>query len=228
MKKECPEHMRTNSTSVSLVFLGVAMTKRSGCPHRMTLLLMLAVLFDSSASLADNAPRSPRVTLRETATPTTMHDAADGDLEVAGQVAQTPEANVLVRVIDGRGHTVSTTTTARKGRFSCRYPADFRGATPLQAGFLFLDADVQSGAQSERPFRAEATIIVRDSSRNDIPEFVLVDCGEIYGDKLDGLVAWKCDADLSSLAGRPVRLRFVMSDADLYAFRFAKENHDAE
>ena len=56
-----------------------------------------------------------------------------------------------------------------------------------------------------------------------IPAFALEDCVEIYGDKLDGPVRWKLHSDVSSLAARSVRLRFVMSDADLYAFRFASK-----
>ena len=31
---------------------------------------------------------------------------------------------------------------------------------------------------------------------------------------------WKSGSDLSSLSGKPIRLRFVMGDADLYSFRF--------
>jgi hypothetical protein len=33
-------------------------------------------------------------------------------------------------------------------------------------------------------------------------------------------VAWKGDPALDRLANRPVRLRFVMHDADLYSMRF--------
>ena len=33
-------------------------------------------------------------------------------------------------------------------------------------------------------------------------------------------VRWREGADLGALAGRPVRLRFVLREADLYAFRF--------
>jgi len=34
------------------------------------------------------------------------------------------------------------------------------------------------------------------------------------------VVVWKKGADVGRLAGRPVRLRFVMKDADLFALRF--------
>lgn len=52
------------------------------------------------------------------------------------------------------------------------------------------------------------------------PGFALDDCIEIWGDELARVVAWKGGTDVSKLAGRPVRLRFVMKDADIYAFQF--------
>ena len=53
-----------------------------------------------------------------------------------------------------------------------------------------------------------------------IDGFSLKDCSEVFGDDLDRTVAWKHGSDVSKLAGRPVRLRFTLSDADLYAFQF--------
>lgn len=44
---------------------------------------------------------------------------------------------------------------------------------------------------------------------------------DIFGNRLAGCAAWRGGADVGRLAGRPVRLRFVMRDADLYSFRFA-------
>ena len=43
---------------------------------------------------------------------------------------------------------------------------------------------------------------------------------EIYGDEIERAVTWKRRRDLRSLAGQPVRLRFILKDADLYALRF--------
>lgn len=53
-----------------------------------------------------------------------------------------------------------------------------------------------------------------------IEGFNLADCGEIYGDQLDRIVGWKGKTDLGKLAGTPVRLRFVLKDADLYSIQF--------
>jgi len=48
----------------------------------------------------------------------------------------------------------------------------------------------------------------------------LADCLEMIGDEIDRVVRWRGGADVGELAGRPVRLRFVMRDADLYSLRF--------
>ena len=44
---------------------------------------------------------------------------------------------------------------------------------------------------------------------------------EFFGDSVAQEVRWDQGPDVSSLAGQPVRLRFVMKDADLYSYRFA-------
>ncbi len=48
----------------------------------------------------------------------------------------------------------------------------------------------------------------------------LTQCPEIYGDAIEHTVRWQSGSDVSALAGRPVRLRFALRDADLYAFGF--------
>lgn len=53
-----------------------------------------------------------------------------------------------------------------------------------------------------------------------IPGFTLADCDIIYGDSLDRTVTWKGKGDLSALIGKPVVLRFVMTEADLYSLIF--------
>jgi len=61
---------------------------------------------------------------------------------------------------------------------------------------------------------------ILDPSGKPVPGYALDDCPEIYGDELEHAVAWKGGSDLRPLAGRPIRLRFVLKDADLYSLRF--------
>ena len=48
----------------------------------------------------------------------------------------------------------------------------------------------------------------------------LASCKEIYGDDLERVVTWKTGSDLGQWSGNPVRLRLVMSDADVFSFQF--------
>lgn len=53
-----------------------------------------------------------------------------------------------------------------------------------------------------------------------IPGFALDECHQIVGDQIERVIAWKGGSDVSTLAGKAIRLRFVMQDADLYSLRF--------
>lgn len=53
-----------------------------------------------------------------------------------------------------------------------------------------------------------------------IPGYTLADCPEIIGDRIDSPVNWKSGADVSKLAGQPVRIRLVLKDADVYSLQF--------
>ena len=53
-----------------------------------------------------------------------------------------------------------------------------------------------------------------------IPEFGLQDCETHVGDTIDGHISWRAGPDLKAWAGRPLRLRFVMTECDLYSFKF--------
>ena len=66
---------------------------------------------------------------------------------------------------------------------------------------------------------------ILDAEANPIPGFALADAPETYGDEIERIVSWKDGPDLSELAGKHVRLRFVLKDADLYSFCF-RDQHD--
>ena len=53
-----------------------------------------------------------------------------------------------------------------------------------------------------------------------MPGLGLDDCAEIFADEIDRPVLWADDSAFAAAGGRPVRLRFALCDADLYAFRF--------
>ena len=61
---------------------------------------------------------------------------------------------------------------------------------------------------------------LQDSDGDAIEGFTLDDCPPIYGDTPARTVAWKQGPDVSELAGKAVRLRFELKDADLYSLHF--------
>jgi hypothetical protein len=54
-----------------------------------------------------------------------------------------------------------------------------------------------------------------------LPGFALDDCQEIVGDHIERAVQWQGGPDLGALAGRAVRLRFVLRECDLFSLRFS-------
>ena len=63
-------------------------------------------------------------------------------------------------------------------------------------------------------------VAIHDADDKPIQGFGIDDCLPIFGDSLDRTVTWKAGSDISRLANQPMRLRFVMQDADLYSLRF--------
>jgi hypothetical protein len=63
-------------------------------------------------------------------------------------------------------------------------------------------------------------IEIQDANGAPFSGFRLDDCHEIIGDEIERRVEWKQKADLGALQGKPVRLHFVMTECDLYSFRF--------
>jgi hypothetical protein len=64
---------------------------------------------------------------------------------------------------------------------------------------------------------------IQDASGKPLPGFALEDSPLLFGDSIEHTVAWahtETPKPLSRLKGLPIRLRFVMRDADLYSVRF--------
>ena len=102
-------------------------------------------------------------------------------------------------------------------------------------GFVSVNAPGKGGEFTTRPLSftgkelemnfstsvaGSVRVEIQDAGGSPLPGNRLEDCPEIFGDHLERVVAWQGGTDVSRLAGKPVRLRFVMRDADLYSFRF--------
>ena len=102
-------------------------------------------------------------------------------------------------------------------------------------GFASVNAPYAGGEMVTRPlvFSGKTLILnyatsaagairveIQDASGMAVSSYTLDDCPELIGNFVAHEVTWSGGGDLSALAGKPVRLRFVMKDADLYALQF--------
>ena len=96
--------------------------------------------------------------------------------------------------------------------------ADFKGGTlrtpPITFNGNNLRLNIDTGSMGT------AFVEIQDEAGQPIPGFTLADCEEIGGNFIDQRVYWKGKSDVSSLAGKTVRLRFNLKRAKLFAFQF--------
>jgi len=101
-------------------------------------------------------------------------------------------------------------------------------------GFVSLHASLRGGEAITKPliFQGSTLVVnlstsaagslqveVCDRDGKPVEGYTLADCPEIYGDEIERVVKWNGN-NVSDLAGRLIRLRFVLRDADLFAFGF--------
>ncbi len=102
-------------------------------------------------------------------------------------------------------------------------------------GFVSVNASAKGGEVLTKPITfsgsqlslnfstsaaGEILVELQDVAGNPIPGYSIADCSPVFGDSIDRKVTWKGGADVSSLVGQTVRLRFVLLDADLFAYQF--------
>jgi hypothetical protein len=102
-------------------------------------------------------------------------------------------------------------------------------------GFVSVRAGAKTGELVTKPlvFAGNALLVnvstsaagslrveLQDAGGAPVPGFALKDCLHVAGDEIERSIAWAAGSDVGFVAGKPVRLRFVMSECDLYSFRF--------
>jgi hypothetical protein len=113
--------------------------------------------------------------------------------------------------------------------------SELRRYTLRLDGFVSVNAPMTGGELVTKPFTftgaalrlnlatsaaGDVRVEIQDARGKPLPGFTLADCPPVFGDAIERTVTWKNGGDLSALAGRPVRLRFVLKDADLFAMKF--------
>ena len=109
-------------------------------------------------------------------------------------------------------------------RYTLRLDGFVSVTAPLSGGELVTKPFVFRGERLRLNFASSAAgdlrVELQDEAGQPLPGFQLDDCPPVFGDSLDRIVTWTQGADVGKLAGRVVRLRFAIRDADLYAFQF--------
>ena len=103
-------------------------------------------------------------------------------------------------------------------------------------GFSSIEAGSTTGTVVTRPFTFTGTHLSINFSTSaagglrfaletpdgtPIPGFTLADCREQIGNEIDRTVRWGDSSDLSTLSGKPLRLKVELRDANLFALQFA-------
>lgn len=111
----------------------------------------------------------------------------------------------------------------------------FRRYTLRQDGFVSAKAPLRGGEIVTKPLRfsGESLLLnlatsaaggirveLQDESGRPLSGYSLDDCEPQFGDELSRRVTWKAGSDVGALAGKAVKLRFEIKDADLYSFQF--------
>ncbi len=103
-------------------------------------------------------------------------------------------------------------------------------------GFMSVRANYDGGEMTTKPFTFTGSTLtlnaatsaagsiaveVQDAAGRPLPGFALADMPPWYGDNLAAPLAWT-GGSLAKYAGIPVRLRFVLRDADIYSLQFTE------
>ena len=114
--------------------------------------------------------------------------------------------------------------SAHLARYSLRVDGFVSVHAPYSGGELLTKPLTFSGSKLELNFASSAAgglkVEVRDEAGKPWPGYALADCPEMIGDEVSRTVAWSAGSDLGKLAGKVIRLRFALRDADLYSLRF--------
>ena len=109
-----------------------------------------------------------------------------------------------------------------------RYTIRLDGFVSVQAAFsggeVLTKPLVFRGKELRINFATSAAgsvrVEIQDAEGNASPGFAHEDSIELIGDRVEHTVRWRNGSEVGSLAGKPIRLRFVVKDADIYSFQF--------
>ncbi|HTU24782.1 MAG TPA: hypothetical protein VMF30_05265 [Pirellulales bacterium] len=114
--------------------------------------------------------------------------------------------------------------SAHLRRYAMRLDGFAALRAPLTGGELLTRPITFAGSRLLLNFATSAAgdvrVEIQDPQGTPIEGYSLADASELIGNEIERTYAWRAGCDVGSLAGRPVRVRFVLRDADLFSFQF--------
>lgn len=114
--------------------------------------------------------------------------------------------------------------TAHLHRYSLRLDGFASVWAPLAGGEIVTRPITFRGKELLVNFATSAAgslrVEIQDANGEAIPGFRLKESREHIGNEIEKRISWVGGSDVAALGGRPIRLRFRLSDADLYSFHF--------
>ena len=96
--------------------------------------------------------------------------------------------------------------------------AGYRGGEVVTKPFTFTGQELRLNFSTSAV--GSVRVEIQDAGGRQIDGYALEDMAPVYGDALDHGFSWNNNLNLARLAGVPVRLRFQLKDADVFAMRF--------
>ena len=115
------------------------------------------------------------------------------------------------------------------------YTTPFRRFTLRTDGFASVHGGADAGEMLTKPIMfagkelslnystsagGNMKLEIQDLLGKPIPGYTLEECQPLVGDNIDQTIGWKKNKNVAELAGKAVRLRFVLQEADLFALQF--------
>ena len=116
----------------------------------------------------------------------------------------------------------------RQRRYIIRLDGFVSLHAPLAGGELITKPVTFTGQQLSVNYSTSAAgglyVELQDLAGQPLAGFSREDCLEHYGDSTEQVIRWKSGTDVSTLVGKPIRIRFILKDGDLYSYRFDTTN----
>jgi hypothetical protein len=137
-------------------------------------------------------------------------------------IVPTPDSDTLMSMYVNKD---TGYKSAHIARYVLRYDGFISVNAPYAGGEMVTKPLTFTGSKLLINYATSAPgyvkVEIQDAAGQPVAGYTLEDADEIVGDEIERAVSWKGNTDVGALAGKPVRLRFVMKAADLYSVRFA-------